>query len=161
MLRIYSDYGEVGDRERAKVYEDRAYEMVKDSADLSNYAIARTYEANRAIESGRPQEAREILRKAIDHIFPSGNFQNAGYVVPMNDMLELYRLSARLASEADEDEEAVRLCDQAIAWGFEESRHRPAAARPCPEGEVSREGRAAEGSRGDAGRVPKANKPAV
>ncbi len=116
-LRINSDYTRLGDMHRARVYEDRAYEAAKDSAKLENYAVARQYEANRAIASERPHEAREILRKAIDHIFAPGNLQKGGYLVPLDDMVHLYRTAAQLASDAGEHDEAVRLCDQAIAWG--------------------------------------------
>jgi CHAT domain-containing protein len=117
-LRVHDSYLRVGERELARQYERKAYEAIAKSADLDNYSVARTFEAIEATRYGARKEARDILKRAIEHVFGEP-FPREEYLVPLASMVHLYVLAATYAAEDRDFEESLRLIDRAIAINTE------------------------------------------
>jgi CHAT domain-containing protein/tetratricopeptide (TPR) repeat protein len=113
-LRVHDSYLRVGEQELARQYERKAYEAIAKSTNLDNYSVARTFEAIEAMRYGARKEARDILKRAIEHVFGKP-FPRDEYMVPLAAMVHLYVLAARYAAEDRDFEESFRFIDQAIA----------------------------------------------
>lgn len=111
-LKVHDSYLRIGEREVARQYERKAYEAIATSTNLDNYSVARTFEAIEAERYGARKEARDILKRAIEHVFAEP-FPRQEFIVPLAAMVHLYVLAARYAAEDRDFEAAFEHIDQA------------------------------------------------
>jgi CHAT domain-containing protein len=117
-LRLYRDYGMLGDWKSAREYDRLAYEVIKDSKKLLNYSLARLHEADRAIWNREFEQARNILKSAIGYVFAPGRIERGGLPAPAptEDMIDLYRRGAQISGRLGHVEDALGYYDEAIKW---------------------------------------------